>query len=78
MKSQNFVFYAFASFSTEWFTEKGPFEAGAVLGGVNLGICLLGIPVYIFGKRLRSWWSRHDVLALLNLSSSVSSAHGAH
>lgn len=72
------MFYAFASFSTQWFTENGAFQAGAVLGGVNLGICLLGIPVYIFGKRLRSWWCRHDILALLKLSSSIPGGPGTH
>ncbi|KAJ9619323.1 hypothetical protein H2203_008652, partial [Taxawa tesnikishii (nom. ined.)] len=32
-----------------------------VFGGTSLFFCFLAIPFYIFGKRLRSWWARHDL-----------------
>ncbi|KAM7207153.1 Major facilitator superfamily domain containing protein [Naviculisporaceae sp. PSN 640] len=37
------------------------------LGSVQLVACLLTIPLYIFGKRLRSYSYRHDLLALCGL-----------
>ncbi|KAK0621733.1 major facilitator superfamily domain-containing protein [Bombardia bombarda] len=33
------------------------------LGSVQLVVCLLSIPLYIYGKRLRSFFYRHDLLA---------------
>jgi len=37
------------------------------LGSVQLVICLLSIPLYVFGKRIRSFYYRHDVLKVFGL-----------
>lgn len=37
------------------------------LGSVQLVVCLLTIPLYIYGKRLRSFSYRHDILELCRL-----------
>jgi len=38
-----------------------------MFGGTSLLLSLLGIPVYIYGKRLRSWWSRNDLFVKLKM-----------
>ena len=63
------MFYTFSTISTQWFTDRGAFEPGAILGGITIGLCILGLPLYIYGKRLRSWWARHNALDLLGLES---------
>jgi MFS family permease len=37
-----------------WFEAQGPRTVFWSIGGVNLGICLLTIPMYIFGKKFRA------------------------
>ncbi|KAK1780152.1 major facilitator superfamily domain-containing protein [Copromyces sp. CBS 386.78] len=37
------------------------------LGSVQLVVCLLTVPLYIYGKRLRSFSYRHDILELCGL-----------
>ncbi|KAG7288105.1 hypothetical protein NEMBOFW57_007628 [Staphylotrichum longicolle] len=38
-----------------------------IVASVQLVVCLLSIPMYIFGKRIRSYFHRHDILDMLNL-----------
>ncbi|AEO67113.1 uncharacterized protein THITE_2115928 [Thermothielavioides terrestris NRRL 8126] len=38
-----------------------------VVASVQLVVCLLSIPMYIFGKRIRSFFHRHDLLALFKV-----------
>ncbi|KAL2021320.1 hypothetical protein VTK56DRAFT_7291 [Thermocarpiscus australiensis] len=37
------------------------------IGHVTLVVCLLSIPMYVFGKRLRSFSYRHDILAFFKV-----------
>ncbi|KAH6721652.1 serine/threonine kinase 16 [Leptodontidium sp. MPI-SDFR-AT-0119] len=61
MLFKNFMFYGLSSFANDWVAAKGPEEIMFVFGGTSIFLSLLAIPVYIFGKRLRSWWARHDL-----------------
>lgn len=38
-----------------------------IIGSIQVGICLLSVPMYIFGKRNRSFFHRHDLLKLTHL-----------
>jgi MFS family permease len=38
-----------------------------IIGSIQLAICLLSVPMYIFGKRNRSFFYRHDLLRLTRL-----------
>jgi MFS family permease len=38
-----------------------------IIGSIQVGICLLSIPMYVFGKRNRSFFARHDILKLTHL-----------
>ena len=42
----------------------------SVFGGTTCGLCLLALPIYIFGKKLRSFWSRHNLLVILGMQAS--------
>jgi MFS family permease len=33
-----------------------------ILASIQVGICVLSVPMYIFGKRIRSYFHRHDLL----------------
>jgi len=38
-----------------------------VFGATSIFLALLAIPVYIYGKKMRSWWSRHDLFVKFNM-----------
>ncbi|KAF2148903.1 serine/threonine kinase 16 [Myriangium duriaei CBS 260.36] len=67
MLFKNFMFYALSNFANDWVEDKGPEQIMYVFGGTSVFLCALAVPVYVFGKRLRSWWSRHDLFVLLHM-----------
>jgi hypothetical protein len=74
MVFKNFLFYGMSYFVNNWVAEKGPEQMFNVLGGISIAVvcldisqliqCFMALPVYIFGKRLRSFWARHVLLCL--------------
>ena len=45
-------------FIADWITAQGPLEVFSIIGGIHIFICLLTIPMYVFGKRVRSMTAR--------------------
>jgi hypothetical protein len=45
-------------FISDWITKQGPLEVFSIIGGLHIFICLLTIPMWIFGKRCRSMTAR--------------------
>ncbi|KAK5031512.1 hypothetical protein LTR13_007840 [Exophiala sideris] len=76
MLFKNFMFYGLSIFVNDWVVGSGPEEVMFVFGGTACAFCLLAIPVYIFGKRLRSWWARHDLFVLLKMTEATGPVHG--
>lgn len=48
-------------FISAWISSQGPKEVFEIIGGIHVFICLTAIPMYIFGKRCRSWTSRVEI-----------------
>ncbi|EXJ53391.1 uncharacterized protein A1O5_13380 [Cladophialophora psammophila CBS 110553] len=67
MLFKNFLFYGYSYFVNNWVVEKGISQVMNVFGGVGVFFCLLAIVFYAFGKRLRSWWSRHNLFRMFNM-----------
>ncbi|EXK36905.1 hypothetical protein FOXG_09019 [Fusarium oxysporum f. sp. lycopersici 4287] len=42
-----------------YYATKGPMVFFSTWGGLTLGICLTTVPLYVFGKRIRSWMGRY-------------------
>ncbi|KAI0121259.1 major facilitator superfamily domain-containing protein [Xylariales sp. AK1849] len=55
---KNFLFYGFSYFLNDWIESWGPARLFYTVAGIQLGLCLTVIPLYIFGKRLRAWWHK--------------------
>ncbi|KAI1423047.1 major facilitator superfamily transporter [Xylaria sp. FL1777] len=51
----------------DWLTHSGIREVFFALGAVQIVICLLSVPMYIFGKRNRDFFHRHDLLRMFGL-----------
>jgi hypothetical protein len=64
---QNFMFYGLSNFANNWVAAAGPEQIMFVFGGTSIFLALLALPVYMYGKRMRSWWARHDLFVLLKM-----------
>ncbi|KAH0352804.1 hypothetical protein KCU83_g3382, partial [Aureobasidium melanogenum] len=62
MLFKNVVLYGFSEFVNGWTASAGPFVVYSVFGGIGLAIVLAAIPIYVFGKKYRSFWARHNLL----------------
>lgn len=54
-------------FFVPWWQSAGPKTVWGVAAGVQAGLALLGIPLYMYGKRMRAFWSRHRFLNIPDL-----------
>jgi len=45
-------------FIASWITDQGPLEVFSIIGGIHIFICLLTIPMYVYGKKVRSMTAR--------------------
>ncbi|RMY88658.1 hypothetical protein D0862_10386 [Hortaea werneckii] len=62
INARNFLTFGLTYFVNDWLASDGPLEVFNVLGSCFLGVCLLTIPLWIFGKRIRSWVARNKFL----------------
>ncbi|KAI0172984.1 MFS general substrate transporter [Hypoxylon sp. FL1284] len=58
---RNIYSFGMNYFISDWISTQGPKEVFCIIGGIHVFICLCAIPMYIFGKRCRSWTSRVKV-----------------
>ncbi|KUL89641.1 hypothetical protein ZTR_00559 [Talaromyces verruculosus] len=55
---RNIYSFGMNYFVASWISSQGPREVFSIIGGIHIFICLMAIPMYIFGKRCRGWTSR--------------------
>ncbi|KAL1993049.1 hypothetical protein VTN49DRAFT_3806 [Thermomyces lanuginosus] len=65
---KNIFSFILCYFAYDWFVARSgtriPF---IIIGSIQIGVCLLSIPMYVFGKINRSFFARHDILKMLGL-----------
>ncbi|OQV05138.1 hypothetical protein CLAIMM_09924 [Cladophialophora immunda] len=54
INARNLLTFGLTYFVNNWLAQDGPLEVFCILGGLFLFVCLLTIPLWIFGKRIRS------------------------
>ncbi|KAI1079429.1 hypothetical protein F5B20DRAFT_590601 [Whalleya microplaca] len=64
---KNLFTFALTFKAYDWLIVGGPERIFNILATVQLVVCLLSIPMYIFGKRNRSVFHRHNLLKLVGL-----------
>ncbi|KAJ9134338.1 MFS general substrate transporter [Pleurostoma richardsiae] len=64
---KNFLFYGFSWFVNSWIASSGPEHVFYVFGGIAFAMTATAPIVFIFGKRYRGYWSRHNLLRKLNI-----------
>ncbi|KAJ9149442.1 MFS general substrate transporter [Pleurostoma richardsiae] len=58
MVVKNFVFYGFSYFLNSWMAAWTPAKMFYTVAGIQVGLCLTTIPIWIFGKKIRAWWHK--------------------
>ena len=65
---RNFFWFGSSYFLPTWIAETSTHNVWNIVGGMQLGITLTSIPVYVFGKVIRHFVSRHDPLRAVGLA----------
>lgn len=58
---RNIYSFGMNYFISSWISNQGPLEVFSIIGGVHIFILLLTIPMWIFGKRCRSFTARNPL-----------------
>jgi len=69
MAFKNFFFYGMSYYVNNWIATGGPMQMFGSFAAISAFVILMGIPVYIWGKRYRSFWSRHNLMRYAGLKS---------
>jgi MFS family permease len=65
---KNMFAFILTYYAYEWIVgNSGLRRVFIIISSIQVGICLLSIPMYVFGKRNRSFFARHDILKLTHL-----------
>jgi len=65
---KNFFSFGLTFSAYDWIVKHGTYTTFIVISSIQVGICFLSVPMYIFGKRNRSFFHRHDILKILGLT----------
>lgn len=69
MMFKNFVFYGYSTFVNDWTASAGPDAPFYTFGGATFALLLSTVVMFLFGKRYRSFWYRHNVFEKLHIRS---------
>ncbi|EHY57324.1 hypothetical protein HRR83_002811 [Exophiala dermatitidis] len=59
---RNIYSFGLNYFISDWLSSQPVMEVFSIIGGVHIFICLLTVPMWIFGKRCRSFTARNPIL----------------
>lgn len=64
---KNMFSFVLTYYAYNWLVAAGVVKTFNIIASIQVGVCLLSIPMYVFGKRNRSFFHRHDILRLTKL-----------
>lgn len=67
------TFYSLTNFIVDWYVSGGAAQLFDVIAGITAFLTLLTIPMYIYGKKYRRYWSQNNLLVKLRLDESPDS-----
>lgn len=65
---KNFFSFGLTFSAYNWIVKNGSFTTFMVISSIQVVVCLTSIPMYVFGKRNRSFFHRHDILKIVGLT----------
>ncbi|KAF7715482.1 Uncharacterized protein PECH_007039 [Penicillium ucsense] len=64
---KNMFSFVLTFYAYDWMARGGSKHTMIILGSIQVGICCLSIPMYVFGKWNRAFFARHDILEICRL-----------
>ncbi|KAG9257922.1 major facilitator superfamily domain-containing protein [Emericellopsis atlantica] len=64
---KNILSFGLTASAYDWFVAGGVKQTMLPIAIVQVVICLTSVPMYVFGKRVRAFYHKHDLLALTGL-----------
>lgn len=64
---KNMFSFVLTFYAYDWLLANGVKHIFIIIASIQVAICLLSIPMYIFGKWNRSFFARHDLFKMLHL-----------
>lgn len=64
---KNIFSFILAYFAYSWVFKSGINDIFIAFASIEIGICLLSVPMYVFGKRNRAYFHKHDILKMCRL-----------
>ncbi|OQD70091.1 hypothetical protein PENDEC_c027G00485 [Penicillium decumbens] len=64
---KNMFSFVLTFYAYKWFAHGGIKHTMIVIGSIQVGICALSVPMYVFGKWNRLFVARYDILEILHL-----------
>jgi MFS family permease len=65
---KNVLSFVLTWYGLDWMISGGIRTAILAVASVQVAICFLSVPMYIYGKKLRSYFHRHDLMAMCGLN----------
>ncbi|KIW73930.1 hypothetical protein PV04_02009 [Phialophora macrospora] len=76
MVFKNFFFYGLTNYVIDWYLTQGAVDMAGTMAGITGFLCLLAIPMYIYGKKYRYFWHKHNALKWLHLETDHAGSEG--
>jgi hypothetical protein len=67
MSFKNFMFFGFSYFINDWIATEGAKEMFITCGLINIALLCTALPMYIFGKKIRAYYAKHNILKAFHL-----------
>ncbi|KAM0353565.1 hypothetical protein ACHAPU_001577 [Fusarium lateritium] len=64
---KNFFSFILTFFAYNWINQGGIERTMLAIASIQVVVCLLSVPMYIYGKRVRAFYYRHDLLDMIGL-----------
>lgn len=64
---KNFFSFALTFYAYDWIINGGIRPTLLAISSIQVAVCLSSIPMYIYGKRCRAFYHRHDLLEMAKL-----------
>ncbi|TKA80883.1 hypothetical protein B0A49_00834 [Cryomyces minteri] len=62
VNARDLLTFRLTYFVNDWLLEQGALAVFNILGACFLAVCALTVPLWVFGKKIRSWIARNKFL----------------
>ncbi|KAM5354823.1 hypothetical protein ACJ41O_001469 [Fusarium nematophilum] len=72
---KNFFYYGLTNFIVDWYMTGGAAQIFDIIAGITAFLTLVTIPMYVYGKRYRRYWSKNNLMVRMGLDEDPVALH---